>query len=77
MKFRFIEYQGDLYVVLGITYDKMQECPDCFVAAPVDKKNSTLFKAALELYTINIPFSQAIEITNKNRLKAIMVLYGP
>lgn len=76
MNLRFIEYRGDIYVVIGITYDCRYRNPECFTAVPIDNFNKSVFKAALSLYTLNIPFAEAIEITDKNRLLSLMVLYG-
>lgn len=76
MKIRFIEYSGDVYVVVGVTYDTKFQYPECYVAAPLDDVNSSIFRAVLSTDTLNIPFAEAIEITNKNRLISLMVLYG-
>ena len=76
MKLRFIEYCGDIYIVLCITYDTKHHCPECFVAIPISDKQSSLVRTALQLQTLNIPFTDAKEITDKNRLISLMVLYG-
>jgi hypothetical protein len=76
MKLRFIEYKSDIYVVIGITYDSRYLYPECFVAVPLDDVNPSIFRAILDLSTINIPFVEAKEITSKNKLISLMVLYG-
>lgn len=74
MKYRFIEYRGDLYVVIGITYDQTQSYPEVFKAVPV-ASSRTLTECLLETHTITIPFEYATEITDKNTILALMVLY--
>jgi hypothetical protein len=76
MKFRFVEYEQDLYLVVGIGYDQSNKCPDYFVCVILDKNNSNLFKAVIHPHTINIPFDKAIEITDKKKLLTLLVLYG-
>ncbi len=76
MKIRFIEYHNDIYVVIGITYDSRHNYPECFVATPLKDLNPSIFRSILQLYTLNIPFVDAKEITDKNRLISLMVLYG-
>jgi len=76
MKFRFVEYEQDIYLVVGIGYNQDNRCPDYFVCVILDRNNSSLFKAIIHPHTINIPFDKAIEITDKNRLKLLGVLYG-
>lgn len=76
MKLRFIEYEHDIYVVVGFGYNQYNECPEYFVCVPLDRKHLNLFRAALQLHTLNIPLDKAMEITSKNKLLALMVLYG-
>jgi hypothetical protein len=76
VKLRFIEYKGDLYVSLGITYNRSLETPECFVCAPINAYNSTVYRSILDANTINIPIDEANEVTNKSQLIALMVLYG-
>lgn len=76
MKIRFIEYQNDIYVVIGITYDSKLTYPECFVAVPLTEARKSIYKCALSLHTLNIPFVEAEEVTDKNRLISLMVLYG-
>jgi hypothetical protein len=75
MKLRFIEYKGDLYLSVGITYDN-EAIQECFIAIPIDSIKPNLLRSVLENNTIKIPFSQAKEITNKSQLIALLVLYG-
>ena len=76
MKLRFIEYDDSIYVVIGLTYDATKICPDCFVAIPLDKTNKNIFSTLIIGNTINIPIAYANEITDKNKLLMILVLYG-
>lgn len=75
MKFRFIKYLEDFYVVVGITHDILQEYPDCYVVVPLDK-TVNLFRAILQKDTMNVPFVLAEEVTDKNELITLLVLYG-
>lgn len=76
MKIRFIEFEGDIYVVVGITYDTNSIYPECFTAVPLSSYNYSIFKAMLQIDTINIPIDEAIEITDKNQILTLLVLYG-
>lgn len=76
MRFRFIEYQNDIYVVVGITYDSKYLDDICFVSVPLDRNNKSLIGSMLSLHTFNIPLAKAKEITDRNRLISLMVLYG-
>ena len=76
MKFRFVEYESNIYVVVGIGYNQLNECPEHFVCIPLDKNNLNLFKTSLQIQTVDIPLDKAIEITSKNKLLTLMVLYG-
>lgn len=76
MKFRFIEYKQDIYIVIGIGYDQFQECPEYFLCIPLTKQRLSLFGTVLLSSTTKIPIDQAIEITSKNKLLALLVLYG-
>lgn len=76
MKMRFIEYEDDIYVVIGITYDASRAYPECFVAVPLKDAERSATRAMLSLHTLTIPFVEAKEISDKNRLISLMVLYG-
>lgn len=73
MKFRFIKYLTDIYLVVGMGYDSRNECPEFFEAIPLE---TNLFRAVIHQHVVRIPFSQAIEITDKNTLMNLLVLYG-
>lgn len=76
MKIRFIEYKGDVYVVIGISYDSTNSCPEYFLSVPIDEFHPSITRSLLESSSIKIPFVEAIEITSKNQILALMVLYG-
>jgi hypothetical protein len=81
MKLRFIEYHQSIYIVIGITYDSdyhypAAHLPLAFVAVPLGERHRTVYSALLDAYSIKIPFEDATEITDKNRIGALMVLYG-
>ena len=73
MKLRFIEYQGDIMVVVGITYIAAYDPPECYVAVYIQ---DTIISSVLLDRGINVPFSEAVEITDPKRLAALWVLYG-
>lgn len=74
MKFRVIEWQGELYIVVGLGYDEYSDPPDVFYAVPLEY--SLIRSLLVSSYTVIIPISEAIEITDQNRIKAIWILYG-
>ena len=76
MKLRFIEYESSLYIVIGLTYDTTKDYPDCFVAIPLDATCKNIFSTLIIGHSINIPIVYANEITDKNKLLMILVLYG-
>ena len=75
MKMTFIEYRGDIYIVVGIGHISTNIIsPEFFEVVPL--VDHSLVRSSLQLSTLYVPFSEAIEITDKNRLIALMVLYG-
>lgn len=76
MKLRFIEYQDNIYIVVGISYDSKYLDGLYFVSVLLDRENKSVIKSALSPHTLNIPLAEAKEITDKNRLISLMVLYG-
>lgn len=76
MLLRFIEFSGDIYLVVGITYEMRFDPPECFVAVPLTKANQSITRALIENFSVKIPLAYAMEITDKNRLQALLVLYG-
>lgn len=76
MDFRFVEWRNELYIVLGIGYDTRIDPPDVFIAVPFTGEES-LFRSILNApSTVKIPFTEAIEITEEKRLRAIWILFG-
>lgn len=76
MEYRFIEWNGELYIVVGIGYDTRIDPPDVFHAVPI-QNNQSLFKTVIEYPgLVKIPFSEAVEITDKKRIFAIWTLFG-
>lgn len=75
MDFRFVEWRGELYIVLGIGYDSRIDPPDVFTAVPFD--GHSLYRSVINMPGIvKIPFTEAIEITDEKRLRAIWILFG-
>ena len=80
MQLRIIEYSGQLYIVVGITNlrDKVhniQENWECFEASPL-QEGQTIWEAVLSNETVLIKIEDAKEITERNRLESILILYG-
>lgn len=76
MKIRFINYKDDIYVVIGISYDYSNSCPEFFLSVPINEYHPSITRSLLESSSIKIPFVEAIEITKKEQILALMVLYG-
>lgn len=76
MDVRFVEWRGELYIVLGIGYDSRIDPPDVFVAVPFDGKQTPLRAVISAPGMVKIPFVEAIEITDEKRIQAILVLFG-
>ncbi len=75
MDYRFVEWRGEIYIVLGIGYDTRIDPPDVFHAVPLENRSiisSLLHNPGI----VKIPFTEAIEITDKNRIFAIWTLFG-
>ena len=75
MEFRFVEWRGELYIVLGIGYDSRIDPPAVFTAVPFD--GQSLYRSVLNMPGIvKLPFTEAVEITDEKRLRAIWILFG-
>lgn len=74
MSFRLILWNDSYFIVTGIGYDLICDPPDVFYAVPL---NGTLARSVLtNLHPIKIPFTEAVEITDKNEISSILILYG-
>ena len=73
MNLRFIEWNNSIYIVIGIGYDSKCDPPDVYHAIPL---TTSIVKDVIlnENLTI-VPVSEAIEITDKNKINAIYILY--
>jgi hypothetical protein len=77
MKLRFVEYAGSVYIVVGMGYglfDSIESHVLFFDVVPINEYK--LIRSALYPMSMKVPFSEAIEITDKKRLLALKVLYG-
>jgi hypothetical protein len=74
VKLRLIKFRDVIYVVLGIGYESKFDPPETYYAVPL--KESIYRDIILSTLVEKIPVSQAIEITDKNKVKAILVLFG-
>lgn len=76
MDLRFIEFMGEIYVVVGHTYEVRFDPPECFVAVPLSLHRSrTITRDVLDNDSIKIPLCYAKEITDKQRIITLMLLY--
>ena len=80
MKLRIIEYEGQLFVTIGITNlrDKIhniQENWEVFESYPL-REGKSLIECILVGEPIFIKIEDAKEITERHKLEAIMILYG-
>lgn len=73
MKLRFLEYRGAIYIVMGIGYDGSFDPPDVYFTIPLDAPITQKIITAAHL--VKIPFSEAIEITDENRIKVLYILF--
>lgn len=74
MNFRLIEWHQSIYIVLGIGYNKRYDPPDVFYVTPLT--NTLVRSILLNLELIEVPFSEAEEITDLARIQTIWILYG-
>lgn len=76
MYLRFIEFLGDIYVVVGFSYERRFDPPECFVAIPLSLcKSTSITRDLIANDSVIIPISCAEEITDKQRLITLMLLY--
>lgn len=76
MHLRFIDFSGDIYVVVGHTFEKRYDPPECFVAIPLSLcKNKSITRDLIERDSVTIPIAYAEEITDKNRLITLILLF--
>lgn len=76
MVLKFIEFCSDYYMVVGITYNSNFDPPECFIAVPITKETKTLTSTIIVANSIEIPFQYAKEVTDKNTIRSLMVLFG-
>ena len=74
MKVRLVEWQEDIYLVLGIGYDQYSDPPDVYLAIPL--KDTIIRSLLINPDLIKIPFSEALEITDEKKVKTILILFG-
>lgn len=74
MKIRLIEFQGAIYLVVGIGYNSKFNPPETYYAVPLQE--SIYRDLILAHFVVKIPMAEAIEITDINKIKALLVLFG-
>ena len=76
MKLRFIEFDEEIYVVVGHSYENHYDPPECFVAIPLSLcRNRSITRDLLDKDSVVIPISYAQEITDKDRIMILMLLF--
>lgn len=76
MDLRFIEFMGDIYVVVGQTHERRYDPPEAFVAVPLSLcRNRTITRDLIEKDSVTIPMAYAEEIADKQRVRTLMLLY--
>lgn len=75
MDIRLVEWRGELYIISGIGYDTRIDPPDVFIGVPFDG-TSLLRSMICAPGIVKIPFSEAIEITDEKKIRAIWILFG-
>ena len=74
MKLRLIKFQDTIFIVIGIGYESKFDPPETYYAVPLQE---SIYRDLIMAHlVVKIPMSQAIEITDKNKVKALLVLFG-
>lgn len=78
---RYIEYQGTLYIVIGIGYQSKTPFSDrgdehYFDCIILSEHNLSRITSMLVGKTIQVYCKDAEEITDRNRVKMLELLYG-
>lgn len=72
MSYRFIIYNGRVYIVTGYANVWLVDPPECYKAVPLQE---ALFLSYLNPVEEIIPLKDAKEITDPNKIKWLAVLY--
>lgn len=76
MKLRFVQFQEEVFVVVGMTYNKNFDPPECFTAIHVSLcKGKSITRELITNESVVIPVAYSEEITDKARLMTLMLLY--
>lgn len=85
MKYRFVEHKGELFLAVGIGYRSIPKGyrdvyndhkeTECFELVPL-VHYSSLTRASMALNTILVPISECDEITDREKLESLIILYG-
>lgn len=73
MKLRFVEWHGAIYIVMGIGHHAEFDPPETYYTIPLDTPLVQKIITAESL--VKIPMSEAIEITDKHRIKVLYILF--
>lgn len=73
MKYRIVEFDRQYYIVIGTGYDSNFDPPDYFECVPL---KTSFISNVLNPHTVKLLVSEVREVTDKNVLKTLWVLYG-
>jgi hypothetical protein len=60
-------------IVVGFSYNTRYDPPECFVTVPL---KDAITRSLLEIQEIEVPISDAVEITDPEVVRTILLLYG-
>lgn len=76
MKLRFIQFQEEIFVVVGHTYNRNFNPPDCYIAVHVSLcKGRTITRDLITNDSVVIPCAYSDEIIDKNTITILNLLY--
>ena len=85
MKLRFVQYQGEIWAIVGIGHrnipqgyrdvNNLHKSEECFELVPI-RLYASLIRAGLSIDTQLVPFNECIEIQDKDAIQMLAILYG-
>ena len=73
-KYRFVEYETDIWMIVGIGYDSQLEC-EVFEIVPL-KRHLNIIRANISIYALRIPMGLVMEISDPTQIRTILSLYS-
>lgn len=72
-KYRFVEYETDIWLIVGIGYDSQTQC-EVFEIVPI-QLHINLFRANISVESLTIPMDSVMEIADPDIINSILMLY--